>query len=390
MHRVLEGQVQLRLHVGAPLGPAGSRRPAAAAEEAPEEVAQVAHVLHAERAAARRAEATAHRAVPADLVVLLALLGVAEHVVGRADLLEALLRSRVGVGVVLLGQLAVGARDLLVGRRRARRRAPCSSPSRTIRAVRPRVSSPPHADHGGAQHLPLPAVPGAQDLLDHRARRRHRARPPSARRRRAPTGRRGRRPGRRARGPPWRGCRAAWPARRAAPWRPRSRRATRSGGPRPGRACRAPAAACPPGRRRPGPPAPPAGARCACGSSRSRPGCAGARAGTRPARAPAAPGGSASSARRSAARRRPVGLGRSRRRRPPARVSRLLGRLGLGGGRLLLGHGLVAEAHCSSTISASTTSSSERALGLTLGAGTGTVAAAPPSPPADCEADACS
>ena len=56
--------------------------------------------------------------VLADLVVLLALVGVTEDVVGRADLLEAVLGARVGVRVVLLGQLPVGARDLLVGGRR--------------------------------------------------------------------------------------------------------------------------------------------------------------------------------------------------------------------------------------------------------------------------------
>src|SRR6202000_1407185 len=112
-HRVLEGQVQRRLHVGAALRPALGARAAAAPEQAPEEVAQVAHVLHAERAAPRRAEA-ADGARRAPLVVLLALLGVAQHVVGRAALLEALLGARVGVGVVLLRQLPIGARDLLV------------------------------------------------------------------------------------------------------------------------------------------------------------------------------------------------------------------------------------------------------------------------------------
>jgi hypothetical protein len=102
-------------------GPRWWSRPSPVAEQAAEEVAQVAHVLHAEGPAAGRAaaaEAAGHRTVLADLVVLLALVGVAEHVVGRADLLEALLRARVGVRVVLLGQLPVGARDLLVGGRR--------------------------------------------------------------------------------------------------------------------------------------------------------------------------------------------------------------------------------------------------------------------------------
>ena len=52
-------------------------------------------------------------------VVLLALLGVREHVVGALDLLEALLRRRVvgvAVGVVLARELAVGPLHLLVGR----------------------------------------------------------------------------------------------------------------------------------------------------------------------------------------------------------------------------------------------------------------------------------
>ncbi len=52
-------------------------------------------------------------------VVLLALLGIAEHVVGLGDLLEARLRLlvvRVAVGVVLTRELAVGLLDLLGGR----------------------------------------------------------------------------------------------------------------------------------------------------------------------------------------------------------------------------------------------------------------------------------
>ena len=52
-HGVLEGQVHLGLDVGAPLGPGPRRRPPATApEEAAEQVAQVAHVLHPEGAAA--------------------------------------------------------------------------------------------------------------------------------------------------------------------------------------------------------------------------------------------------------------------------------------------------------------------------------------------------
>ena len=60
---------------------------------------------------AEPAGADAGRDHLADLVVLLALLGVAEHVVRGRDLLEALLGvlvAGVGVGVELLGELAVG------------------------------------------------------------------------------------------------------------------------------------------------------------------------------------------------------------------------------------------------------------------------------------------
>ena len=122
LHGVVEGEVQLGLEVGAPLGARRRRRRAGRAAER-----------------ARRTGRPGRRGPPpgrspppgppkppppppkppamgprrADLVVLLALVGVAEDVVGRRDLLEALLVTRVGVRVVLLGQLAVGAGDLL-------------------------------------------------------------------------------------------------------------------------------------------------------------------------------------------------------------------------------------------------------------------------------------
>ena len=130
----------------------------------------------------------------------------------------------------------------------------------------------------------------------------------------------------------------------------------------------------------------------ACGSSRSRPGCAGARAGTRPARAPAAPGGRPPRpARRRSAAAAPVAAPRvaaalavRRRGRLGHRlgVGSLLGRLGLRAGRLLLGDGLVGEAHCSSTISASTTSSSEPPSAAPVAADPplGTAAGATPRP----------
>ncbi len=127
---VLEGEVQLCFHVDAALG-AGSGSSAAgaagatpaASEQPTEDVAQVADVVDTEGGAAPTAEAageaTGHGAHGPDLVVLLASVGITEDVVGGADLFERLLVARVGIGMVLLGQLAVGARDLL-GRGRAR------------------------------------------------------------------------------------------------------------------------------------------------------------------------------------------------------------------------------------------------------------------------------
>ena len=54
----------------------------------------------------------------AERVVLLALLGFAEHVVGLLDLLEALLRggvARIPIGVVLARELAIGLLELVGG-----------------------------------------------------------------------------------------------------------------------------------------------------------------------------------------------------------------------------------------------------------------------------------
>src|SRR5205085_7863868 len=113
---VHERQVQLGLEVVA-TSRARSRAPAAtaAAEEAAEQIAEVAHVadVEAEIAALRPAAATTegattraetaepsastHRAEAADLVVLLALGAVTEHVPGRGDVLELLLvATRIG------------------------------------------------------------------------------------------------------------------------------------------------------------------------------------------------------------------------------------------------------------------------------------------------------
>ena len=105
------------------------------------------HVLEPAGLAARgEAGARAHRA---DLVVLLALLGVGEHRVRLADLLELRLRLRialVGVGVILAGELAVRLLQLGVADVLRRRRGPCRSPCRTspdwpcgapLRVIRP-------------------------------------------------------------------------------------------------------------------------------------------------------------------------------------------------------------------------------------------------------------
>ena len=139
-------EVQLGLDVGPPLGTRGRRRrpvrpppnrPPKRSPRSPRSSTRNVPPARRDRRPppGRRSRRPSGRA--ADLVVLLALGGVAEHVVGGRDLLEAVLRAGVGVGVVLLGQLAVGPGDLLVGGRRATRRAPGSSPSRTTRAVAP-------------------------------------------------------------------------------------------------------------------------------------------------------------------------------------------------------------------------------------------------------------
>ena len=97
--------------------------------------------------AAARAGARAERPGPA--VVLLALLGVAEHVVRLGDLLEArlgVLVARVAVRVIVARQLAVGLLDLLGGGALVDARASCSSPVEQPSAPRP---PPPRAPGAG-------------------------------------------------------------------------------------------------------------------------------------------------------------------------------------------------------------------------------------------------
>ena len=103
----------MRLDVGAALTAlALCARPAAAAEEPAEQIAEVSEVSHVEVEAAALAVAPAVRS---ERVVLLALLRVLEDVVRALDLLEARLGvgvSRVLVRVVLAGELAVRLLEL--------------------------------------------------------------------------------------------------------------------------------------------------------------------------------------------------------------------------------------------------------------------------------------
>src|SRR5487761_2303052 len=161
-HGVAEPQVQGGLEVGPALGAL-----AAPPEEAAEDVAQVAEVAGREvepPGAGGATEAGGGRAEAAHLVVLLALGVVAQHVVGDRDLLEALLGAGIGVGVQLLGELAVGASDLLV------RGARAQAQHLVVVLLEPlafgHLALHPH--HRGTQHHALPAVPRAQHVGDHR------------------------------------------------------------------------------------------------------------------------------------------------------------------------------------------------------------------------------
>ena len=119
-HSLREGDGDAGPEGGAPLGGVGVGPPGAAeapAEEGAEDVPQV-DVAHVEAAEAAPAEVGIHPGV-AKLVVLGPLVLVGQHLVGLVDLLELGLRlgvARVHVRVVLLGQLAVGFFQLVVGR----------------------------------------------------------------------------------------------------------------------------------------------------------------------------------------------------------------------------------------------------------------------------------
>src|SRR5207253_1835344 len=90
---------------------------AAAAEQIPEQVAEIAEVAEVDvepAGSARTADASVRRS---EAVVLLPLLGIGEDVVRRLDLLELLLGSRVAgvlVRVVLARELAVRLADLVL------------------------------------------------------------------------------------------------------------------------------------------------------------------------------------------------------------------------------------------------------------------------------------
>ena len=105
---------------GIRIGLTGGTAAKAAAEEGGENVAQI-HIIKAAEAAAKAAAATGPEVgihpCMAVLVIALALRGVTQHLVGLVDLLElglGLLVAGIQVGVVLLGQLAVGLLDLII------------------------------------------------------------------------------------------------------------------------------------------------------------------------------------------------------------------------------------------------------------------------------------
>src|SRR5690242_3878948 len=192
LHRLEEVEVQLGLEVLTAPRPGGrvatAATPGSAPEQVAEEVAEPANVLEVDRLArAVRARATGVEAEAAattepagaadagrdhltNVVVLLALRGVAEHVVGARHLLEALLRGRVPgvrVGVVLLRELAIGARDVLLGR--VLRHAEdvvvvLLEPLPLGRHLA--LALPRDLDHRGTQDAPLEPVPGPHDVGD--------------------------------------------------------------------------------------------------------------------------------------------------------------------------------------------------------------------------------
>ncbi len=117
LDRLLEGDPQVIAQVRTGLRPSAPRRSGtrSATEERIEDVREATEPL--EPASARTAGAAVHPGPP-ERVVARSALGVGQDLVGLVDLLELFLRGRirVDVGVPLLGELAVGALDLGVGR----------------------------------------------------------------------------------------------------------------------------------------------------------------------------------------------------------------------------------------------------------------------------------
>ncbi len=126
------------------------------------EVAEAAEAAAGPRAGGERSAAA---------VVLLALLGVAQHVVSLGDLLEArlgLLVVGVAVGVVLAREFAVGLLDLLRATLSCRPRASCSSRGAWPFGLLPLRR---HDHAGGADDALAEPVAGLVDLDDGSARR---------------------------------------------------------------------------------------------------------------------------------------------------------------------------------------------------------------------------
>ena len=123
--RLFKGDIQAHAQVFAPARAAALALTAAeaAAEDIPEDIPEAAaeNVVKAAEAAETGAAGAAGGRVErrmAELVILRALVGIGQHLVGLVDLLEALLAfliARMQIRVVGLGQLAVGFFDLVLG-----------------------------------------------------------------------------------------------------------------------------------------------------------------------------------------------------------------------------------------------------------------------------------
>ena len=114
----LKAQRQTHLHILAALGTRAPRRSAAAestAENASENISKIPEIGKAAAVSAAGARRRIERCL-AELIVLCLLVRVGQHGVRLVDLLEVLLGIRVTgvqIGVILFGELAVGALDRL-------------------------------------------------------------------------------------------------------------------------------------------------------------------------------------------------------------------------------------------------------------------------------------